>query len=87
MLQCIVIAVKDTPRHAPDVITVDLAPVQRSSPADFMIRNNCDLCGLDTEALSCNFCGLTFCESCQLQGYNYPVHCACTGPNEPRIAG
>ena len=73
---------KDTPRHAPDVITVDLVLVQHYYPADFCIRNNCDLCGTDTEALQCNFCGITFCEMCQREGYNYPVHCACAVPNE-----
>ena len=87
ILQCIVIAVKDTPRQAPDVVTVDLVLVQRYSPADFCIQNNCDLCGLDTDELSCNFCGITFCESCQLKGYRYPVSCACTAPTEYRDRG
>ena len=44
----------------------------------FCHRNNCDLCGNETDEAPCPFCDLTFCGECQRRGYVYLIHCECT---------
>ena len=43
----------------------------------FCHRNNCDLCGNETDEAPCRFCGLTFCGDCQRRGYQYLIQAPC----------
>ena len=54
-----------------------LVGVTFCSDCQFCYRNNCDICGTETDVASCPFCGVTFCSDCQLLGYSYLQDCPC----------
>ena len=55
----------------------DIGCPQETATDDQPIINSCDHgCG-STVMESCRYCGVTFCEACQRQGYRYQFDCVC----------